>query len=198
MAIAGGSGSGKSTLTQALVERLGEDRCSILRQGDYYLDQSDSFEKDGDINFDDPAALDFPLLEKQLGQVIAGENVEVPCYDFEHHKRKNETQLVQARPVVIVEGTMILHPKKLLEQCELSVFVSASEDIRFDRRLKRDIAERGRTEEGVRHQFSTQVKPMHDKFVEPTKACAQLVCDSEKSLKVSLEQLMKALPEDLQ
>lgn len=179
--IAGGSGSGKTTFAQRLIEKLGADRAAILSQDSYYIDQSHRFDGDGgSVNFDHPDALDFSLLEQHLVSLKDGAAVEVPRYDFVTHTRL-ETAIAFA-PVrfVLLDGTLVLSQSNLRPHFAEAIFLEASEEVRFSRRLRRDTQERGREAEGVRRQFELQVKPMHDLFVEPSKRHAnQLIPNDE-------------------
>lgn len=173
IAVCGGSGSGKTTFAKRLVERLGANRCAILSQDRYYIDQSSNFKEDGgEVNFDHPNAIDFDLMAKHLNQLASGKAIDAPNYDFATHKRQKETTRFEAKPVIIVDGILVLSQEKIRDEVDASVFIDIPEAIRFERRLKRDIVERGRTREGVEKQFFKQVKPMHDQFVEPSKAFA--------------------------
>lgn len=170
VAIAGGSGSGKTTFAKRLLKKLGEDVCVILGQDSYYIDQSHRFDRDGgSVNFDHPDALDFKLLETHLIDLKAGKTIQVPVYDFSQHKRLKETIEVKPHPVILVDGILILAAENLRAHFDYSFFIDTPEELRFNRRLKRDVEERGRTKEGVFAQFYNQVKPMHDQFVGPSK-----------------------------
>lgn len=177
IAVAGGSGSGKTTLAKTLVEKLGLSACGLLAQDSYYIDQSRKFDRDGGaVNFDHPDALEFSLLARHLAELKAGRAVEVPIYDFATHTRKTATEKFHPREYVLVDGTLILSIPELLPFFDEAIFVDTDEQTRFERRLQRDVAERGRTPDGVRDQFYGQVKPMHDRFVEPSKRnCSLLV-----------------------
>lgn len=191
--VAGGSGSGKTFFAERLFEYLGEEECSILYQDNYYHDQSHRFDFDGgSVNFDHPESIDFNLLSEHLQKLKSGHSVSVPSYDFKTHKRLPSTYQLRPKKFIILDGILILSQKSVREQLTHSVFVDTSESLRFERRLKRDVQERGRTEEGVRSQFLKQVKPMHDLFVEPSKSFASFLVhegqdfDSQFRLFVSL------------
>lgn len=190
LAVAGGSGSGKTTFARRLFERIGKNYCGILGQDSYYIDQSHRFDHDGgSVNFDHPNSLDFLLMEKHIKDLKEGKNIEVPIYDFSSHSRKSEVEEFENKKIIIVDGILILSQKNLRDYFDHSVFIDTPEDLRFSRRLKRDIEERGREELGVRNQFYKQVKPMHDEFVEPSKDFSEtLVCP--KSFEQKLDELV--------
>lgn len=176
LGIAGGSGSGKTTLARMIQNEIGPDACSILSQDHYYIDQSARFKGDGeDVNFDHPDSLDWKLLSDHLNDLRSGRSIRVPIYDFSTHTRKAESTPFPAVRLVLLDGTLIYTQPSILKQLDHKIFVDTSESVRFDRRLKRDTEERGRTEDGVRKQFMNHVKPMHDLFVEPSKSAADLV-----------------------
>jgi len=172
--IAGGSGSGKTTFANKLQAYFGP-LSSILYQDNYYLDQSHKFDHDGgSVNFDHPNSIDFELFTKHVNRLKCDQNIELPHYDFATHKRLDKTTHFEAKRIIFLDGILLFSQDKLVESMDYKLFTDCPEDIRYKRRLKRDIEERGRTEEGVKTQFSKQVKPMHDQFVEPSKAVA---CD---------------------
>lgn len=178
IAIAGGSGSGKTTLAKKICGFLGDNRCGILSQDNYYKDQSKKFDGDGGaVNFDHPSSIDFDLLSTHIQKLKKGETVEVPRYDFVTHSRLPESDKMDPVAVIIVDGTLLLSQTQLLNDFDHKVFVDVPEPIRFQRRLKRDVQERGRTPEGVQKQYALQVKPMHDAFVEPSKKEADHLAD---------------------
>lgn len=176
--MAGGSGSGKTYFARALAAALG-DRCSLVYQDNFYIDQSRRFDVDGGaVNFDHPDAIDFALLAEKLRGLKDGLGVEIPIYDFVTHSRRAETLRIDPRPVVVVDGILLFHSPAVRALFDDRVFFDTPEDLRFQRRLERDVKERGRTPEGVRAQFYKQVKPMHDQFVQPSRTFAHtVVCD---------------------
>lgn len=178
--VAGGSGSGKTTFAKRLLQNLGTEKCAIIGQDSYYIDQSHKFDRDGGaVNFDHPSAIDFNLLEKQLIDLKSGKSIDVPIYDFATHKRLKETIHVEPHPIILVDGILILSQENVRQHFDKSVFIDTPEDLRFERRLKRDVIERGRTKDGVTAQFYGQVKPMHDQFVEPSKHFSTLLVTVE-------------------
>lgn len=174
--VAGGSGSGKTYFARELQKILGDDKCTILYQDNYYIDQSHRFDGDGgSVNFDHPNSLDFDLLAKGLAALRAGQSIKVPIYDFATHTRKKETLDCHPKKIILVDGILILDSAVVRDQLDEAVFFDTPEELRFKRRLERDVHERGRTAEGVKKQFELQVKPMHNMFVEPSKSYAQTI-----------------------
>lgn len=171
--IAGGSCSGKTTFSKRAKEKIGVDNCSVLFQDNYYIDQSHRFDEDGgSVNFDHPDALDFSLMAEHLQALKSGSEIQVPLYDFATHSRKKETLSFKPKKIVLVDGILILSQPKLVEIFDHSFFIECDTETRFKRRLDRDVAERGRTPEGVKAQFDKQVEPMHQEFVESSKSQA--------------------------
>ncbi len=174
--VAGGSGSGKTTFAKKLAEALGPELCVIVGQDSYYIDQSAKFDRDGgSVNFDHPDALDFDLMATHLQMLKENKQIDVPIYEFATHKRSADVVHVGPKPIVLVDGILILSQPQIVNVLDESVFIDVEEEVRFERRLKRDVEERGRTALGVFRQFHNQVKPMHDEFVEPSKKNATLL-----------------------
>lgn len=178
--VAGGSGSGKTYFAKDLLQKLGADQAEIVYQDNFYIDQSHKFDKDGGaVNFDHPDSIDFSLLAQCLGRLKSGQDTEIPIYDFKTHTRAKDKLTIKAKRIIVVDGILIFHPPEVRAQFDYLVFFDTSEDLRFERRLQRDVKERGRTPEGVLAQFQNQVKPMHDKFVEPSKHHAHVVVSDD-------------------
>jgi uridine kinase len=177
--VAGGSGSGKTYFARELQRIFGDNDCAIIYQDNYYIDQSHRFDGDGgSVNFDHPSSLDFNLLAQGLSQLKAGINIEVPIYEFSTHKRLSEIIVCKPRKIILVDGILILDSLVVRGQLDEAIFFDTPEELRFQRRLDRDVHERGRTPEGVKKQFDLQVRPMHEQFVQPSKYYAQtVVCD---------------------
>jgi uridine kinase len=176
LGVAGGSGSGKTFFAETLAKKLGPENAIVLYQDSYYIDQSEKFDHDGGaVNFDHPEALDFNLLSKHLINLKAGQDIEIPIYDFATHKRLEKSITQESKKVIIVDGILILSQPEVRKHFDESIFVHTPEEIRYQRRLTRDVQERGRTADGVKAQFDSQVKPMHDMFVEPSKEHAGVV-----------------------
>ncbi|MEP2990262.1 MAG: uridine kinase [Parasphingorhabdus sp.] len=179
--ISGGSCSGKSTLTKKLFERLGPDQSVILPQDDYFFGLGDAPPGKGGPNFDHPDAVDFDSLCAQLAQLKTGEAINRPLYDFPTHLPKEETEHTASRPVILIDGILILHHQPMRALLDLKIFVECDADNRLARRLDRDVRERGRTADSVSSVFADQVNPMHEKFVEPSKRHADIVVNSQQS-----------------
>jgi len=176
IAIAGGSGSGKTTVAQVILQRVGPDRISFLQHDAYYKDLSGlPPAQRAEVNFDHPNSLESELLIQHIKQLKNGQPIEVPIYDFAIHSRTERTYSVQARGVILVEGILLFAEPALRDLFDVKLFVDTDSDIRFIRRLQRDIAERGRTTDSVIHQYMTTVRPMHLEFVEPSKRYADVI-----------------------
>ena len=194
LGVSGGSGSGKTYFAEALARKLGAESCTIISQDSFYIDQSKRFDHDGgSVNFDHPDAIDFTLLAKSIQSLKRGLKTQIPIYDFVTHSRRVETVPVQPTPVIIVDGILILHSEVVRHEFHDTIFVDTNEDLRYQRRLDRDVRERGRTPEGVRAQFMKQVKPMHDAFVEPSKRHARTVISEDSHFEDVLDQTWNAL-----
>jgi uridine kinase len=174
--ISGGTGSGKTTVANRILESVSADEVVFIQQDLYYCDLKDMpLDYRGAANFDHPDAVDNELLINHLKKLHAGEAVELPIYDFRTHSRLPATTRIEPKPIVIVEGILIFAEPRLLEQMDIKVFVDTPDDIRFIRRLRRDIAERGRTVDSVIEQYMATVRPMHVQFVEPSKRFADVI-----------------------
>jgi uridine kinase len=174
-----------------LQESLGIDTCSLIPQDSYYHDHSDRFDYDGgSVNFDHPDAIDFALLSRHLEQLRAGMSVRIPVYDFATHRRLETSQALDARPLILVEGMLILANEAVRERLDVKVFIEAPEEVRLSRRLSRDAVHRGRDPAGVKRQFAEHVKPMHDLFVEPSKMYADRVYSGEEDTEESIRDFL--------
>lgn len=175
LGVAGGSGSGKTYFAKSLKDALG-DHATIVYQDNFYIDQSHRFDHDGgSVNFDHPDSLDLVLLAKCLSELKLGLGTRIPIYDFKTHTRSSEELIIGPSRIIIVDGILIFHPDYLRLQFDEMIFFDTPEELRFQRRLERDVNERGRTPDGVHAQFFKQVKPMHDQFVEPSKEHAHII-----------------------
>ncbi|HEX7712919.1 MAG TPA: uridine kinase [Bacillota bacterium] len=174
--IAGGTGSGKSTVAEALQRELGPENVALISQDSYYADLADlPFEERAKRNYDHPDAFENGLLIDHLRRLRNGETVEVPVYDFSQHARTSRKISVTPRPVIVVEGILILIEAALRTEFDIKVYVDTDADTRVIRRITRDIEERGRTLESVCRQYLNTVKPMHEAFIEPSKRYADII-----------------------
>jgi uridine kinase len=174
--ICGGTGSGKTTVANRILESVNASDVAFIQQDSYYRNLKDlPLDYRQAVNFDHPDALDNDLLVHHIRKLKGGGSVELPLYDFKTHTRLNETLLIEPKPIVIIEGILIFVDPRLLEQMDIKVFVDTPDDIRFIRRLRRDIAERGRTIDSVIEQYLKTVRPMHMQFVEPSKRLADVI-----------------------
>jgi uridine kinase len=174
--VAGGSGSGKTTVSHSILDRVGRDCIVYLQHDAYYRDRSAlPLAERARINYDHPDSLETDLLIEQLKLLRAGSAVNVPQYDFAQHVRKSETRRVEPRAVILVEGILIFADRALRDLFDIKIFVDTDSDLRVLRRLRRDVAERGRTVESVITQYLETVRPMHLEFVEPSKRYADVI-----------------------
>ena len=174
--ICGGTGSGKTTLTERLIAALSEDRVLVLQQDHYYKDLSHlPPEERARRNFDHPDAIDTPLMIEHVHRLREGFPVERPVYDFTQHFRRPETVRLESRPAIIVEGILVFENEALRRLMDIKIFVDTDPDLRFIRRLQRDLRERGRTLDSVVEQYLATVRPMHLEFIEPSKRYADLI-----------------------
>lgn len=174
--IAGGTGSGKTTVVNQIVNELPKCNVGVISQDSYYKDTSHlSKEERNAINFDHPKAIDFDLLTQHVKALKANQTIKQPVYCFKEHNRTNKEIITSAKQVIIIEGILILAHKELRSLFDIKVFVHTDNDERLIRRLKRDTLERGRTVNEVLTRYQTTLKPMHQQFIEPTKAYADLI-----------------------
>jgi uridine kinase len=176
IAIAGGTGSGKTTLTHEVLDKVGAEHIALLPHDAYYKDLSHlPPEHRAQINYDHPNSLETELLVQHIKQLIKGIPIELPIYDFKVHTRTAQTIRVEPKPIILVEGILIFAEPELRQMFDIKIFVDTDPDIRFIRRLQRDIAERSRTTESVVNQYLTTVRPMHLEFVEQSKRYADII-----------------------
>jgi uridine kinase len=196
--ISGGTGSGKTTVANRILESVSADEIVFIQQDSYYRNINDlPLDIRNIANFDHPDALDNDLLVNHVRRLKAGEAVELPLYDFKTSMRMNDTRHVESKPIVIVEGILIFADPRLLEQMDIKVFVDTPDDVRFIRRLRRDLAERGRTVESVIEQYIATVRPMHMQFVEPSKRHADVIIPEGGHNLVSIDLLSGKIRERL-
>lgn len=186
--ITGGSGSGKSTIAKEIFNRFGGECIATLEMDSYYKDQSHlSFEDRQKTNYDHPDAFDTELLIEHIKMFAEGKAVEKPIYDFEIHNRKSETESVLPREILIVEGILVLEDERIRDLLDIKIYVDTDADVRFIRRLVRDINERGRTVESVIEQYLGVVRPMHMQFTETTKRYADIIIPEGGHNKVAID-----------
>jgi uridine kinase len=189
--ITGGTGSGKTTIAEEVCRTLGTENAVMLHQDSYYLDravlQPDERTR---INFDNPSAFDWKLLKRHIRALRNGRVIRKPMYNFHTHTRMAETIRVEPRPVLIVEGILVFDDPELREMMGIKVYVDADPDVRFIRRLDRDVRERGRSLESIIEQYMTTVRPMHLQFIEPTKRYADVIIPEGGHNRVALEMLV--------
>lgn len=195
--VAGGSGSGKTYFARELHQHLGLEISEIVYQDNFYFDQSKRFDHDGgSVNFDHPSSIDFKTLATCLRSLKNGSVTEIPIYDFVTHSRLEKTLSIQPKKVILVDGILIFNQEEVRALFDDMIFFETPEELRFKRRLERDVKERGRTPEGVRAQFFKQVKPMHDEFVEPSKVFAHEVVKDLGDYSFVLKKYIEKLKSD--
>lgn len=186
--ITGGTGSGKSTIAREICESFDKDCIAMIEQDCYYKDQSNlTLDERVKTNYDHPNAFDTELLVQNLKDLIEGKSIEKPQYDFEVHNRKKETITVKPREIIIVEGILVLEDESLRDMLDIKIYVDTDADVRFIRRMVRDIKERGRTVDSVITQYLTVVKQMHEQFTENTKKYADIIIPEGGHNKVAIE-----------
>lgn len=191
LGVAGGSGSGKTTVVRAMIGSLGMDQVTVIHHDSYYRDTSHlDIEERRQINYDHPDSLETELLVEHLRELRAGRPAAVPVYDFAEHMRLPQRDHVQPRKVIIVDGLLILWDAQLRALMDIKVFVDTDSDLRFIRRLDRDIRERGRTAESVVQQYLRTVRPMHLEFVEPSKRYADIIVPQGGHNSVAVDMLV--------
>ena len=189
--IAGGSGSGKSTVLHRVIEAFGSEHIAVLDHDAYYHDLSRlPFRERQRFNFDHPDALETDLMVRHLEALLAGEAVEKPVYHFETHARTSETVRIEPRPVVIVEGILVLAEPQLTRRMDIKIFVDTADDVRLIRRIKRDTEQRGRSLKAILDQYEQTVRPMHLEFVEPSKRRADVIIPRGGHNKVATEMVL--------
>lgn len=186
--IAGGTGSGKTTVVHQIMNELPQTEVGIISQDSYYKETHHlNYDERALINFDHPRAIDFDLLVTQLKDLKEGKIIHQPVYSFLKHNRTDDTVITHPRKVMIVEGILILSNPELRDLFDVKIFVHADSDERLIRRLKRDIAERGRDMDEVLNRYQTTLKPMHQQFIEPTKAFADIIIPNDKYNTVAID-----------
>ncbi len=194
--LSGGSGSGKSTVLSKIIEAFGYDRIAVLDHDAYYQDLShlEAAERAA-LNFDHPDALDTQLMSEHLDNLIEGDEIKKPVYDYTNHTRTSETVVIQPRPVIILEGILVLAEKQLRERMDIKLFVDAADDVRLIRRIRRDMVERKRDINSILDQYARTVRPMHLEFVEPSKRFADIIIPRGGHNKVAIEMVIARIDE---
>lgn len=188
--VTGGSGSGKTTVSRELVARIPDNSAILLQQDAYYRDQSEKpFEERIKTNYDHPDSFETDLFVADLERLLAREAIDKPVYDYEQHTRSSDVIHVMPADVIIVDGVLLFNDKRVRDLLDLKVYVDTDDDIRFLRRLERDIEERGRTVRGVIEQYLATVKPMYHQFVEPTKRYANIIVPEGGQNKVAIDMI---------
>jgi uridine kinase len=191
--IAGGTGSGKTTITRRIQRQFGQNVCTLYHDNYYKAHDSIPLEERAKLNYDHPDAFDTALLVDQLHALQQGQPVQCPVYDYAIHNRLTETVTVQSAPVILVEGILILDDARLCDAMDIKVFVDADADVRILRRIVRDVRDRGRSLESVVNQYLTTVKPMHERFVEPSRRRADIIVPEGGHNEVAMALLMERI-----
>ena len=195
--IAGGTGSGKTTLMNNIMTRF-EGMVTVLSHDNYYKRHDElTFEERSGLNYDEPDAIETSLMVEHLKALRAGQAIDCPVYDFTRHNRSDETIRLEPKPVIIVEGILIFENKSLRDLMDIRLFVDTDADVRLCRRIKRDVTKRGRTLESVLTQYQATVKPMHEKYVEPSKKYANLVIPEGGKNLVALDMILGRIKQHL-
>ncbi|HVF47307.1 MAG TPA: uridine kinase [Pyrinomonadaceae bacterium] len=196
--ICGGTGSGKTTIARAIVDAVGAKKVVLVEQDSYYRNLADMpLDERHQANFDHPDSIDSEMLVNHLLRLKQGLKVEMPLYDFKTHTRSNKIETIEPKPVVIVEGILIFAEPRILDLLDVRVFVDTPDDVRFIRRLQRDMSERGRSVDSVIGQYYRTVRPMHHEFVEPSKRYADIIIPEGGQTGVSVEFLCSLVREKL-
>ena len=194
--IAGGTGSGKTSIAQAILEDLkkGGEKALLLEQDSYYVKNDEMpFDERVKLNYDHPDVIDFDLLEKHIIDLTNGQSIEKPIYNFAQYNRCKETEIVESKPIIIVEGILILSIPKIRKLLDMKIFVDTDDDERLLRRMERDIQERGRSFENIKNQYIKTVKPMHLEFVEPSKRYADVIIPRGKENEIGIKMVSSRL-----
>ena len=196
--IAGGTGSGKTTLMKNIIARFGEV-VTVLSHDNYYKRRDElTYEQRCLINYDEPAALETDLMARHLDELRHGRSIDCPVYDFTQHNRSDETVRIDPKNVIIVEGILIFEDEPLRNLMDIKIFVDTDADVRLCRRIKRDVNKRGRTLESVLLQYQQTVKPMHEKYVEPSKKYADIIVPEGGKNLVALDMIMLRIQKHLE
>tara|TARA_Y100000022_G_scaffold104938_1_gene90642 strand:- start:575 stop:1189 length:615 start_codon:yes stop_codon:yes gene_type:complete len=192
--IYGGTGSGKTTIVNMIASHFSSNDIEIISQDSYYKDNSDiSYEDRCKLNFDHPDAIDFNLLHKHIKNLRKGETVEQPIYDFKIHNRLKKTIQIKPKKILILEGILIMCHAEIRSIFDLKIYINANSKTRMERRIKRDIVERGRSRDEVLKRYIETLKPMHEKFIEPTKIYANYIIENQFNNKLNIDELLEKM-----
>ena len=192
--IYGGTGSGKTTIVNMIASYFSSNDIEIISQDSYYKDNSDiSYEDRCKLNFDHPDAIDFNLLHKHIKNLRKGETVEQPIYDFKIHNRLKKTIQIKPKKILILEGILIMCHAEIRSIFDLKIYINANSKTRMERRIKRDIVERGRSRDEVLKRYIETLKPMHEKFIEPTKIYANYIIENQLNNKLNIDELLEKM-----
>ena len=196
--ICGGTGSGKTTIARRIVKAVGRENVVLVEQDSYYRNLADMpLDERHQANFDHPDSIDSEMLVHHIKRLKSGQSIEMPIYDFVEHVRSDQTEHIDPKPVVIVEGILIFAEARVLDLLDVRVFVDTPDDIRLIRRLRRDINERGRTFEQTLWQYENTIRPMHFEFVEPSKRHADIIIPESGNSEISIKFLCSMVREKL-
>ncbi|MDG2173243.1 MAG: uridine kinase [Flavobacteriales bacterium] len=196
--ITGGTGSGKTTIVEEIKKEFSKSDIGFISQDSYYNDNGNlSFEEKNRINFDHPDAVDFDLMIEHLKLLKNGKNVNQPIYSFFDHNRTEKTKLIEPKKIIVIEGLLILTNKKLSDLIDIKVFINSKSDLRFNRRLNRDINERGRSEEEVIELFNKRLNEMHKLYVEPMMKCCDIIIDNNTNNSIEVDPLINIIKNNL-
>lgn len=192
--VGGGTASGKTTVAQKVLGAVGASQVAYVPHDAYYRDMSHlHIDERAGLNYDHPDSLETELLIEHIGRLLKGESVDIPVYDFTDHRRTNETRLVEPCPIILIDGILIFYDQGLRELMDIKIFVDTDPDVRFIRRLQRDMHERGRSLDSIISQYLDTVRPMHMEFVEPSKRHADVVIPHGGLNKVAMDMVIARL-----
>lgn len=197
ISVAGGSGSGKTTVSNKIVKNFKKKDVRIIKLDDYYKRLDMPFSEREKVNYDHPDSLDFDLFVEQINDLVNGKSIEKPLYDYSIHQRKDETEYIEPSRILVLEGILVLQDERIRKLSDIKIYVDTDSDIRFIRRMTRDINERGRSVESVVTQYLTTVKPMHEAFVEKTKKYADIIIPNDFQHDVAVDLLESKISEIL-
>ena len=189
--VSGGSASGKSSISKYIHNYFGQKKCGIIEVDSYYNDlRHIEFEEREKKNFDHPNAFDFNFLYEQLIALKNNSSIEIPIYDYKTHTRKNDFKKISNQKIIVIEGILTFHDKRVRDILDMKIFVDTSEKVRMERRIKRDMRSRKRTYESIIHQFKSTVTPMHNKFIQPAKKYADFIITKGVKNTVAMEKVI--------